>query len=421
MRRPVDLSFRLTRHVAEALRTETVGGALMLGAAAVALIWANSPFSHGYHSFQNAAFGPAALHLHLTAEQWASDGLLAIFFFVAGLEVKREFTIGELNSPRKAALPVIAAVAGMAVPAVIFLLVSVGVPGAHRGWAVPVATDIAFALAVLAVAAPRLPPSLRIFLLTLAVVDDLGAIAIIAIFYTETVSLLPLSAAIILLAGYAWLQHRRVHAWWLYLPLAAACWGFMHASGIHATVAGVALGLLTRVRPDPGETDTPADRLDHQVRPISAGVAVPVFALLAAGVPIGAHALHEVATDRIALGVIAGLVLGKFIGVFGGAYLAVKLGLARLADDLHWRDIVAVAALAGVGFTVSLLIADLAYPASERGETVKAAVLVASALASVIAAVLLRGSSRAHHRRHGEEQVDAQKATGPTSDQLNDL
>lgn len=390
------LTFRLTRHAAEALRTETVGGSIMLLAAVVALVWANSGWSAGYRSFQDAAFGPSGFHLHLTASEWAADGLLALFFFIAGMEVKREFVVGELSSPRKAALPVIAALCGMVVPAAVFLIVSAGTPGAHRGWAIPMATDIAFALAVLAVVGSAFPPALRIFLLTLAVVDDLGAIVVIAAVYTASLAIIPLLAAIGCLAVYAWLQRRRVGAWWLYVPLAFATWGFVHASGIHATVAGVALGLLTRVRPDEGELDSPADRLDHVLRPLSAGVAVPLFALLAAGVPFGAHALGSVFSNRIALGIVSGLVVGKLIGVLGGSYLAVRLGLARLSDDLAWRDMACLAVLTGVGFTVSLLICDLAYAGTKVDATAKAAVLLASLISSIVAAVLLRRRGRVH-------------------------
>jgi NhaA family Na+:H+ antiporter len=390
------LTFRLTRHIAEALRTETVGGSIMLLAAVVALVWANSGWAGGYRTFQGATFGPSVLHLHLSAAAWAADGLLALFFFIAGMEVKREFVTGELSSPRKAALPVIAALSGMVVPAAAFLIVSAGTPGAHRGWAIPMATDIAFALAVLAVVGSAFPPALRIFLLTLAVVDDLGAIVVIAAVYTATLAIVPLVAAVGCLAMYAWLQHRRVRAWWLYVPLALATWGFVHASGIHATVAGVALGLLTRVRLDEGEADSPADRLDHMLRPLSAGVAVPLFALLAAGVPFGADALGSVFTDRIGLGIVVGLVVGKLVGVLGGSYLAVRLGLARLSDELAWRDMACLAILTGVGFTVSLLICDLAYAGMPVDGTAKAAVLLASLIASFLAAVLLRRRGRVH-------------------------
>ena len=391
---PLPLTVRYARHLAEALRAETVGGALMLAAAAVALAWANSPWSAAYETLRAVEVGPAALHLRLDLATWAADGLLAIFFFIAGLEVKEELVHGELRNLREAVLPVVAAVAGMVVPALIFLVTSLGVPGAGEGWAIPIATDIAFALAILAVAAPGLPTSLRAFLLTLAVVDDLAAITVVAVVYTSDLHLLPLLGAAAVLALYAWLQHRGVRTPWLYVPLAVVAWGLVHATGVHATVAGVALGLLTRVVAGSREERTPSERAGHLLRPVSAGIAVPFFALLTAGVSLGGPALGAVFADRVALGVVAGLVAGKFLGVFGGAYLAVRLGFARLGNDLHWRDIAAVSVLAGVGFTVSLLIADLAYGGTARAEHVTAAILIASLVASLIATLLLQLRTR---------------------------
>lgn len=378
------------RHLAEALRTETVGGTIMLAATVTALVWANSPWASSYTALTSTTVGPAAVHLDLTLHQWAADGLLAIFFAIAGLEVKREFVVGDLRHPATAALPIIAAVAGMAVPAVVYLAVSAGTPGAGDGWAIPMATDIAFALAVLAVTGSRLPVALRVFLLTLAVVDDLGAIAVIAVFYTEDLNPLPLLGAAVLLAAYGALQHLRVTAWVAYVPIAVVAWALVHESGVHATVAGVAVGLLTRVRTAPGEDESPADRLEHRLRPVSAGFAVPVFALMAAGVPLSAGTLADLTADRVALGVVAGLVVGKAVGVLGGAWLSVRLGLARLGDGLHWGHLTAVSLLCGVGFTVSLLIGELAYAGAERVMLVKAAVLLASVVASILAAVVLR-------------------------------
>lgn len=387
---------RTARFLAEALRAETVGGMIMLGVTVAALIWANSPWSASYATVTGTAVGPENLHLHLTLQAWAADGLLAIFFTVAGLELKRELVEGELRNPATAALPVVAAIAGMAVPAAIYLGVSWGTPGAGDGWAIPMATDIAFALAVLAVTGSRLPQSLRIFLLTLAVVDDLGAIIVIALFYTDQLHPLPLVGALVLLAAYAAAQRLRVRSPLLYVPLALVIWGLVHASGVHATVAGVAIGLLTPVRVDSGERKSPADRLEHRLRPLSAGVAVPLFALLSAGVPLSGEAFVHLSTDRVAIGVIAGLLFGKVIGVLGGAWLSVRVGLARLGPDLRWSHLAAVSVLAGVGFTVSLLISELAYGTSERAELVKIAILVASVVASLVAAVMLHLLSRRH-------------------------
>lgn len=380
------------------LRTETVGGLVLLGATAAALIWANSPISDSYRAVRDFSFGPGALHLNLTVAQWATDGLLALFFFVVGLELKRELVIGELSSRNRAVLPVVAALGGMVVPALIALLVGHGAPGIEKAWAIPVATDIAFALGVLALAGRSLPNSARVFLLGLAVVDDLGAILVIAVLFTTGLQLLALAAAAALAALYWWLQRRRITSAWLYVPIALATWVAVHEAGVHATIAGVLLGLLTRVRADPGEDEAPALRLEHRLQPWSAGVCVPLFALFAAGVPIGGEALRAVVTEPLALAVIAGLLLGKLVGIFGAAFLAVTLTPACRPRGLGWRDMLAVSMLGGVGFTVSLLITELALADQGDGvvQTVKAAVLLASAAAALIAAAMLVRRGRAH-------------------------
>jgi Na+:H+ antiporter, NhaA family len=383
------------------LRTETVGGVILLAAAAVALIWANSPWGETYGAVREFTLGPSALHLDLTVAQWATDGLLAVFFYVIGLELKRELVIGELSTARQAALPVAAALGGMLVPAGIALLVGRGAPGMDQAWAIPVATDIAFALGVLALAGAALPASARIFLLGLAVVDDLGAILLIAVLFSAGVQVLALAAAAALAALYWWLQHRRVTSAWLYVPIAVGTWIAVHEAGVHATIAGVLLGVLTRVRADPGEDEAPALRLEHRLQPWSAGVCVPLFALFAAGVPIGADALGAVVTEPIGQAVIAGLLLGKVIGIFGFSYLAVKVTPACRPRGLGWRDVLAVSMLGGVGFTVSLLLAELSLDGAEV-ESAKAAVLLASAAAALLAAALLAGRNRTHRRRAGE-------------------
>ncbi|TQM81644.1 sodium/proton antiporter (NhaA family) [Saccharothrix saharensis] len=382
------------------LRTETVGGMILLAATAVALVWANSPFSGAYTAVRDFHLGPESLHLSLSVGDWAKDGLLAIFFFVAGLELKRELVVGELNDFKAAILPVVAAVGGMVVPAAIALGVGWGEPGVERAWAIPVATDIAFALGVLAVTASGLPNSLRLFLLSLAVVDDLGAIVLIAVLFTASFDLVAAAAAVALLALYAFLQHKRVTTPWLYVPIAVGTWVAVHAAGVHATIAGVALALLTRVRKDRYEHEAPALRLEHRLQPWSAAVAVPVFALFAAGVPVNGEALGSLFTDRLALGVMLGLVVGKVVGIVGASALAVLFKAARWPSGAGPRDIVAVAMLGGVGFTVSLLIADLALEGA-AAEQAKAAVLLASLAASSLAAVLLVRRSRAH--RLGDE------------------
>jgi len=399
--------------VTDILRKETIGGALLLAAAVLALVWANSPWSAAYESLRLWQFGPAALHLDLTLGTWAADGLLAIFFFVAGLELKREFVAGDLRSPQRAAVPIAAAAGGVMVPAVLFLVINLQNPDNLVGWAIPTATDIAFALAVLAVVGRHLPSALRTFLLTLAVVDDLLAIVIIAIFYTAHLSVGPMLLALVPLGLFTVAVQRRVRSWWILLPLAAATWGLVHASGVHATVAGVLLGFAVPVirsqragGPDAGPGL--AEHFEHRFRPLSAGVAVPVFAFLSAGVAItGGGGLGASLTDPVAIGVIVGLVVGKPIGIMTATWLVARFTRARLDPDLAWVDVFGLAILAGVGFTVSLLIGELAFGAGdERDGHVKIAVLTGSLTAALIATVVLRIRNRAHRRVHEAEIAD---------------
>ncbi|AUI62214.1 Na+/H+ antiporter NhaA [Amycolatopsis sp. BJA-103] len=379
------------------LRTETTGGLILLGATAIALLWANSPIDDVYRAIRDFRLGPEFLHLNLTIGDWAKDGLLALFFFVAGLELKRELVVGELSRFKQAILPVVAAIGGMIVPALVALAVGWGAPGIDRAWAIPVATDIAFALGVLAITASNLPSSARVFLLSLAVVDDLGAILVIAILFTAKFDLVAAGVAVAALALYAYLQHRRVRSAWIYVPLALITWVAVHSAGIHATIAGVALGLLTRVRSDSGEEHAPAIRLEHRLQPWSAAVAVPLFALFAAGITVNAESLGAVFTTALPLAVLVGLVGGKLVGIFGASLLAVKFKLAEKPRGMGWRDIGALSMLGGVGFTVSLLIADLALD-GESVELAKTAVLIASAIASLSAAAMLVHRSRVHAR-----------------------
>jgi NhaA family Na+:H+ antiporter len=375
-----------TRFLTDLLRSEPVGGSLALAAAVVALVWANSGWSSAYHSFIGWDVGP------LDLEHWGADGALTLFFFVAGLEVKREFVVGSLRRPADAAVPVAAALCGVAVPALLYTVVNLIAPtGQPAGWAIPAATDIAFALAVLAVVGSHLPPALRAFLLTLAVVDDLVVILIIAFVFTDGVHLADLLVSLALALLWALLQWRRLGPWPVYLVIAVAGWWFMHESGVHATIDGVLLGLLTRVRRDPGEERSPAEAMEHALAPISSTVAVPFFALVSAGVPIsgGDSLLH----DPVVIGVLVGLVLGKPIGVLGGTYLATRLTRAELNEDLTWGQLAGVAVLAGIGFTVSLLVSDLSFSGHEA-DAAKAAVLAASVIAALLGALVLRRPRR---------------------------
>ena len=391
--------------IAEILRRETLSGALLLVAAAAAITAAN--IGDTYARVRDHAFGPDSLHLSLTTGQWASDGLLAIFFFVAGLELKREFVGGDLRDPRRAALPVVAAIGGMAVPALVFVLFNLG--GALRGWAIPTATDIAFALAVLAVIGSHLPSGLRTFLLTLAVVDDLIAIIIIAVVYTKTLHLNYLLLALIPLAIFTVLVQRRIRSWWLLLPLAGLTWGLVHASGVHATVAGVLLAFAVPVlRRDGGSGIGLAEHFEHRIRPLSAVIAVPVFAFFSAGVTVdGWHGFTSALSEPITLGIIAGLFLGKAVGVFGATWLMSTFTGAELDDDLAWLDVLGIAILSGVGFTVSLLIGELAYGVGNvTDDHVKIGVLVGSIISAIVAGALLTARNRRYRAIEALELAD---------------
>lgn len=410
-------SWSETSRVTSILRKETVGGAILLVASAVALIWANSPWSAGYFGLRDLEIGgePLGLHLNLTLGEWAADGLLAIFFFIVGLELKREFVAGDLRDPSRAALPIAAAVGGMVAPALIFVAVTAHVgDGATRGWAIPTATDIAFAVAVLAVISTHLPSALRTFLLTLAVVDDLLAVTVIAVFYTDDIKIWALGLSVVPLALFALCVQRRVDSWWLLVPLAAATWVLMHESGVHATVAGVLLGFTVPVMRSaaaggPEAGPGLAEHFEHKLRPLSAGVAVPVFAFFAAGVSLGGFSgLINALSDPIALGIVLGLVFGKPVGIFLTTRVLAAVTRATLDSALRWIDVLGISMLAGIGFTVSLLIGDLAYGlGSHRDEVVKMGVLTGSVCAAVLAAVLLRLRNRQYRRIYEIETADA--------------
>lgn len=378
-------------YVGDIFRRETVGGAAALVAAAIAVIWANTAWGDAYMHLREFKIGP------LDLEHWAADGALTLFFFVAGLELKREFVVGSLRKPADAAVPVMAAVCGVALPGLIFLIINEGSKGHPEGWAIPAATDIAFALAVLAIVGSNLPTALRAFLLTLAVVDDLIVITIIAIFLTDSVHLVSLAVSVAALAAYFVAQRMRVSSVFILVPLGLVAWWMMFESGIHATVAGVLLGLLTRVRRDEGEHESPAERLEHVLSPWSSAVAVPFFALMSAGVAVSLGG--ELFTDPVVIGVIAGLLIGKPIGVLFGAWVVTRFFThANLSPDLSWRDVVGVALLAGIGFTVALLVADLSLMGEER-EAAKAAVLAGSVLSAIAGALFLGHRDRFHATR----------------------
>lgn len=383
------------RWLSRALKDETFGGALLLGAGLLAIIIANSFAGDWYAELLETKIGFESIGLKLTVAHWAADGLLAIFFLVAGLELKHELVHGSLSKPRQAMVPIVAALAGMIFPAVIFYLIVRGDSEALVGWAIPVATDIAFALAVLAVAGRGLPTELRAFLLTLAVVDDLGAITIIAVFYSEDIDRNMLFLMVLLLLAYALLQKFNVTKWYFLVPLGLMIWWATYQSGIHATVAGIAIAMLTRVQHRDGEESSPAEITEIKVRPISVAIAVPIFAFTAAGVDLRDLGFVETVGSQLSLAVIAGLVIGKPLGVIGSTYLLTKFTSARLNDNLRWSDVLAVGLLAGIGFTVSLLITKLSYVQNiTLLSEAKVGVLSGSFISAIIAIAVMQIRAR---------------------------
>ena len=406
--RPQALYSRLTpggeRNFADDLRAENTGAVLLLLGAVVALIWVNSPWSGGYHRLGDIVVGPAALNLNLSIAQWATDGLLAIFFFVVGLELKREMVDGQLRRPSTAIVPILAAVGGMAAPAAIYAIVNATSPeGSMAGWVVPVATDIAFTVTVLTIFGRRLPTALRAFLLTLAVVEDFLGIVVIAVFYADGLRFAWLGAAFLTIGVFAVLVSRRGMTPWVLVPLAIAAWGFMHTSGVHATIAGVILGFTVPALARGDEPVSLAEHLEHVWRPVSAGLAVPVFA---AGVAMSPAALSSAAGDPAAQGVALGLVVGKPIGILLATLLLVKLTGANLDPSVRWPDLFALAVVAGVGFTVSLLIGELSFDtASPHSAHIKAAVLIGSLTSAALGGILLTWRTRVHLRRQAAGRV----------------
>ncbi|WP_293698038.1 Na+/H+ antiporter NhaA [uncultured Agrococcus sp.] len=400
------------------LRKETVGGALLVVFAAIAIVWANTPWADTYFAIRDFEFGIEALHLKLSVGHWAADGLLAIFFFLVGLELKREFVAGDLRKFRTAIVPIAAAAGGVIVPALVYLSIAGQHEGLGRGWAIPTATDIAFAVAVLAIIGSHLPSPLRIFLLTLAVVDDLIAIGIIAIFYTEQIEGVPLIVGLACIGAYGYLAHafrrffgtKMFSAWIILLPIGMIAWAFIHASGIHATIAGVLLGFMVPVfYKGTLRAKGLAETFEHRFRPLSAGLAVPVFAFFAAGVDVGGwEGLVGSLTQPVTVGIIAALVIGKPIGITAVTWLALKISRRKLDASYAWIDVIGVGLLAGIGFTVSLLVTELSFAAgTEENDWAKAAVLKASVLAALLASIVLTVRNRRYKKIAEREQIDA--------------
>jgi NhaA family Na+:H+ antiporter len=421
---------RVVRPLQEFLSTSTASGTLLLAAAVLALLWANSPWASAYEGFWETS-----LELRLGTwvigedlRHWVNDGLMSLFFLVVGLEIKREFLTGELRQWRAAALPVVGAIGGMIVPALLYLALNAGGAGA-RGWGIPMATDIAFALGVLLLAARHAPPGLKPFILTLAIVDDIGAIIVIALFYAGGVSvefiLAAVAGCVLMLA----LRKIGVRATYVFVSLGALVWLATYASGIHPTIAGVVLGLLAPARPyqrphavsnearrtadltvddpDPPDADaqhwlwlawlsreavSPLARTEHALLPWTSFAIVPIFAFANAGVRLSADRLGEAITSPVTIGVLVGLVVGKILGISAAARLALSSGIARLPTGVRFAHLTGAAGVAGIGFTVSLFIADLAFTDPALVDQAKIGILAASIVAGLIGWLVLRSS-----------------------------
>ncbi|WP_150291936.1 Na+/H+ antiporter NhaA [Sphingobium estronivorans] len=385
------------------LTGEAGGGVLLMAAAAFALLMANLPgeAGHFYHAFVHAEIGPEWTPKlgPMTVHLWINDGLMAIFFLLVGLEIKRELVDGGLSTWERRRLPFIAAAAGMAVPAGVYLLLAGGTPGLSGGWAIPAATDIAFAIGVVALLGRRVPASLKLMLTAIAIVDDMGAVAIIALAYTQGIDLAALAAAAVMLLLMFGLNRLGVQRLLPYMLAFAALWYFTLLSGVHATVAGVLAAMFVPIKPTPGApdaADSPLHRLEHAVHPWSAYLIVPLFGFVNAGVALDAAALGALLTP-LPLGVAAGLFLGKQIGIFGGIWLADRLRLSRRPAGTSWAQIYGMALLCGIGFTMSLFIGALAFPASPAlVEQAKIGILAGSLLSAVLGYIILQ---RAESRR----------------------
>ncbi len=375
------------------LRGEAAGGIVLIAAAALAMLAANLPATMaGYAALLHAPVGP------LTVHQWIDDGAMALFFLLVGLEIKRELLIGRLATPTARMLPFIAAAAGMAVPALVYLAIAGGTPGLARGWAIPAATDIAFAVGVMALLGPRVPVSLKVFLTAVAVVDDMGAVAIIALAYSHGLDAFALAAAAGLLALMAALNRRGVTALTPYLLLAALLWVCVLRSGIHATVAGVLAAFAIPLAAPAGGGPSPLARLEHALAPWVAFGVVPLFAFANAGITLGGIGPATLA-EPLVLGIAAGLFLGKQAGIMGSIWLAERFGFAPRPGGASWRQIHGIALLAGIGFTMSLFIGQLAFPGDPLlGDRVKLGVLAGSLLAAGCGYLMLHRAARGRER-----------------------
>jgi NhaA family Na+:H+ antiporter len=419
------LARSVARPVNRFLHIEAASGVLLLGAAVAAMVWANSPWSASYADLWASEIGVtvAGHSLVLDVRHWLNDGLMTLFFFVLGLEIKQELVDGELTSARSAAIPAIGALGGMIVPALIYVALNLGGDGAG-GWGIPMATDVAFALGVLALLGSRVPSALKVLLLALAIVDDIGAIVVIAAFYSDGLSVAWLAVAVAGLAATALLRRRAVWYMPVYAVMGVGVWFATHESGVHATLAGVALGLLAPARPLMPEVDADriagelsndtsvsaeevrdisfrlresvpvTERLQTLLHPWTSFIIVPLFALANTGVEISTDSVADAVGSPVTLGVVAGLVVGKLVGVAGAIALGQHLGLGELPAGVTTRHVVGMAGLAGIGFTVSLFVTGLAFDDPALTDQAKLGILAASVLAAAVGAAILMRSGK---------------------------
>jgi NhaA family Na+:H+ antiporter len=377
------------------LASEAVGGIVLIAAAALAMIAANSPLAPAYFHLLHAETGPVIVPAigPMTVHLWINDALMALFFLLVGLEIKRELVDGQLASPERRRLPIIAAAAGMICPALLYLAITGGAADLRSGWAIPAATDIAFAIGVLALLGSRVPASLKLFLTTVAIVDDMGAVAIIALFYSHGIVVLALAGAVLVAGGMFAMNRLGVVRLWPYLLGFALLWLLVLMSGVHATIAGVVAAMLIPIRGSPGTPDdaaSPLHRLEHALNPWVAYLIVPLFGFANAGVSLAGTSL-AVLTEPLVLGIALALFFGKQIGIFASIWLAIRLRLAQPPGHSSWPQIYGVALLAGIGFTMSLFIGGLAFPGNAAVmDKVKIGVLVGSILSAVAGYALLR-------------------------------
>ena len=381
---------RLTAAFQRFVQLETSSTILLIGATLLALALANSPLNDAYEHFLHLplALTVGSFEFEMSLGHFVNDALMAVFFFVVGMEIKRELVLGELSSPRRAALPVFGALGGMIAPAGIYAAIHWGGPAIH-GWGIPMATDIAFAVAALGVFGARVPTGLKIFLLALAIADDIGAVAVIAIFYTAELTPLGLIVAVGGLLACVLLARSGVRSYGVYLLVGTVVWYATLKSGVHATIGGVLLGLLTPARPAEGAAKAPVDDLVHRLHPWVAYVIMPVFALCNAGVALDASSFGEPEARRVAVAVALGLLIGKPVGITIFAWLAVRVRVAELPSGVDWFQIVAAGLLAGIGFTVALFIAALAFTDPTLVAGAKIGILGASLLATLGGGALL--------------------------------